>query len=71
MKVEKLKAGFEPILLTIETQDELDRLFALCNHSLISDRLMLYNMQDLLHPHRSDNYVKYHNELEKLMGFNK
>jgi len=69
MKVEKLKSRpkFIPIIIALETQEEVDKMFAIFTHTKICEainerwwrKLLLYN---------SKNYIKYLNRINKILG---
>ena len=68
MKVE-VKTEFRPVHITLETQDEVDRLFAIVNFVPIKEALGLYRdnwalLWNKLCSLRSNNYSKYHDALD-------
>jgi hypothetical protein len=63
MKVIKTEK-FEPVQIVLETQEEVDKLFAIINHSRIADAVDLPNAWELLRPYRSDNYRAFFQKLQ-------
>ena len=73
MKVETVEVkAFKPIRITLETQDEVDRLFAIMNFVPIKNALDLYedNWALLWHELRgrkTECYLKYHCKLDTIL----
>ena len=61
MKVEKAKKGFEPICLVLESQDDVNKIFALLNHADLSVAVEIF--ENPLNSYESDSYNKYHDNL--------
>lgn len=59
---------FQPVILTLETQEEVDKLFALLNHSAISDAVGFTEEYLVLKPYISDKKNLYHFNLEKMIA---
>ena len=65
---------FNPVVLTLETQEEVDKLFAIFNNARISGILKLHNAYNHLKPFvkdsrdsRDSSWGKYHTKLCCLM----
>ncbi len=59
MKAERkqTKQGFVPVIVTLESQEEVDMLFVLCNHSVITRTFPVLNgWWNKLTPFRSHSY---------------
>ena len=66
MKVEqtKLKPIFDPVVITLETQEEVDKLFAIVNFVPIHDLLEMNKLREGLLEFKSVNYIGFHNKLK-------
>ncbi len=58
---------FESVALILETQEEVDKVFALSNYSTLQDALGLYDLYRALHPYRFNGYGAYHDKIDKLL----
>jgi len=69
MKVNKEKPPvvFAPITLTLESQAEVDKIFALLNFVPINEGLKLDHGWEKLGPFKSENYRVYHEILDDLL----
>lgn len=67
MKVKKGREPFVPIQVTLETQEEVDKLFALANHSIINKNLQLDGWWEKLDMYRSGEYEKWHSVLQSIL----
>lgn len=67
MKVER-KNNFEPVLLILETQEEVNKVFALFNHSIIIDALQIPDWWEELEHFSTDNYSKHFKALNTNLG---
>ena len=72
MKVETVEGVFKPVRITLETQDEVDCLYALLNFSPIGDIIRRGSaspdwcvLYDKLSVYRSLNYSRYQDQLDK------
>ena len=54
---------FEPVTLMLDTQEEVDKLFAMANHNRFSVAMRIATWRSILAPYRSahDGYSEYHN----------
>ena len=68
-----VKKALEPVTIVLETQEEIDIMYALFNYNPIADALGLEEkpgwfddggLYETLHGARSTDYEKYHNLLE-------
>ena len=72
MKVELVEKEFKPVKITLETQDEVDRLFAIINFIPIDEVLNLHEdnwalLWDELNQCKSSGYNKYHDRLSAIV----
>ncbi|MDD5381897.1 MAG: hypothetical protein PHG53_09725 [Phycisphaerae bacterium] len=66
MKVEEIEPKkFQPVKLVLETQDEVDKLYAIANLAPLQNLIGLENMWQLLIRYKSSGYMQYHNLLDK------
>ena len=68
MIIKKIKR-FDPIEIILETQEEADAMFALCNHSKIQKICNLQPMWKYFEDHElfTSEYYKYHRSLEAII----
>ncbi len=70
MKVETVEVKtFNPVRITLETQDEVDRLFAILNFAPIEEAVDLNEdnwdfLYSELKKYKTDCYLKYHSKLD-------
>ena len=62
MQVTKQEA-FTPVAITLETREEVDKMYALFNYSPIADALELRGWYTKLQPYRTFGHDKWHNKL--------
>jgi len=70
MKAERKepKHEFIPVVLTLETQEEVDQVFSLLNFTTIRQTVDLEQfIGQHLEPYASDKYIKYHDALSALL----
>jgi len=65
MKVERIKpeVEFVPVVVTLETQEEVDKLFALLDHTTVNRELDIKGWWKLLDGYKSSDYKKHFNKL--------
>ena len=69
MKIKTIEEQkFTPITITLETQEEVDKLYTLANHAYIDRAIGLHELYLGLQPYRnSQNSVKYHTRLISIL----
>jgi len=70
MKAERIepKQEFVPVIVTLESQEEVDALYAVIDHTTISSILpVFYGWQSKLEPYRSLEYRKSWKKLDELI----
>lgn len=68
MKILEEKKEFQPIHLILETQEEVDKLYTIFNHSALVECLNLRGHYLLLEDHcDEDNSHKLHKKIEKTL----
>ena len=65
MKVHR-EVEFMPVMVTLETQEEVDKFFSICNHSSLCDAVGLTGWYKKLKPFCTSNYNKYHAEISNI-----
>lgn len=69
MKVSKVENVFKPIQITLETQDEIDKVFTLFNNSKIVEALHIETWWEKLSQyHISAETTKLHEKLESILN---
>ena len=62
----KIQSGFAPVSIILESQKEVDYLFALVNHVTIYDlHLIFQSLQKKLLNYRSDECITIHDKINK------
>lgn len=64
MKACRVRNPFEPVVMTLESQEEVDKLFAVFNFTPISRALNLGGWLEVLNRFKTSAYVQYHARLE-------
>jgi len=65
----KIENEFMPVILTFESQEEIDYLYALINHITIYDLHSIFqDLQKKLSKYRSVDYEKIHDVIDKKIG---
>ena len=59
--------AFKPVILTLETQEEVDALYAFLAHSVLSDAVGLRLQYEVLTPYRTQEYTNYVRILNALL----
>ena len=70
MKAERIepKQEFVPVIVTLESQEEVDAVYAIVNHITITSTFrVLLGWQDKLYPYRSCGYSKLWKMLDGLI----
>lgn len=62
MKANQNKSGFQPVTLTMETQEEVNAMYAVLNFTPIQESVGLKNAQECLTPYAT-NCDNIHNKL--------
>lgn len=67
MKATRIE-NFVPVILTLETQEEVDKLYALSNHSVLDGAIDLEVLHSVLAPYRKiENLTALHKKLCKVI----
>jgi hypothetical protein len=67
MKAQQQADQFKPVTLTLETQAEVDAIFAVLNNSSVRQALEFeQDTYKVLHPYSTANYNKFHQALNEL-----
>lgn len=62
MKIEQ--RDFKPVVLILESQEEIDKVFSLVNYTPICKALKLGELYELLFTFKTDGYQTYHKILD-------
>ena len=65
MKVERM-SKFEPVKITLETQEEVDAIYAVANFTPIGEAVQLFARLQEQMPHSSE-YRDYHERLGRVL----
>lgn len=65
MKAERKHKVFVPIRVTFETQEEIDKFYALCNFRPLSDVIDLDGWLEQIQEFHTDGYNKFHDKLSE------
>lgn len=68
MKIETKEPKFEPVTITLETQEEVSKMFAIFNHQTLSNALEFYNHYKSFTSICVKDYTKWHNVIESLIS---
>jgi hypothetical protein len=61
---------FKPVQLELETQEEVNAIFALCNHITLMKQIpILADICKALDPYRTSSYEKMHTLLGEVVSF--
>ena len=67
MKSEKMKAQFAAVILTLETQTEINKLYAIFNHPDIAKALELSKAYKHLDPFITEGWREYYAAISKII----
>lgn len=67
MKVLQEKSPFIPVTITLESQHEVDTIFALLNHGSLSRAVGLEDASEMMDKYYSHGYKCIHEKIIKLM----
>lgn len=68
MKINQ-REGFIPVEIVLESQEEVDKMFAVMNHATLAKALKFSHEDwEQLDKFRSMNYIDFHNALEKVIA---
>jgi len=73
MKLFKEKSPFAAVVITLESQDEVNQLYAACNHITVANALpVLSELWEELGEQKTDGFKAYHKTLaQAIKGENK
>lgn len=63
---EEHEQPFIPVIVTLESQEEVDKLFALCNNSAIYEAIGLKGWYEMLREFHTTAYNEYHTALSNI-----
>ena len=69
MKVNQIEPErpFKPICITLESQEDVDKVYAILDHSSIVRAFNIENWYKQLRPFRTGAYTKYHSKLMSML----
>lgn len=63
MRVESSKEIFQPIKIVLESQEEVNKLFAIFNYTPISEAVDIPSWWSELRPYKTDDATRFHGHL--------
>ena len=66
---EKIKPPFTPVVITLETQEEVDQFYTMVNTSQITQVLNINNWYEKVEDYASDKVGKMHADLQNIFDY--
>ena len=66
---EKIKPPFTPVVITLETQEEVDQFYTMVNTSQITQVLNINNWYEKVEDYASDKVDKMHADLQNIFDY--